>query len=279
MIDTKPNISIPVDLTNPGQFFACCGLLELADRLWPGSEGWFDEEPSKFNVACGGTLGLAISCLIKAEALEVKDAYGGLAIKPIVAPLALYLRLEGGERCVVLDSWLLVTAKGGRVEADANPPWNFWSGQQTPVGIWKSLREAVLSKGAQEQLKEGSSFCEDPLSLRLPLTGRFGFDSGAAWHARDLGFSPNAQAMRVLSSPITEMLAVVGIQRFRPQLNDRRDLITYCTWRVPLPPAVAAAAACAVVGAGNLRYEADVVSRGRYSALSTARLKKGDVNE
>ncbi len=31
------NIAIPVDLTNPGQFFACCGLLELADRLWHGS--------------------------------------------------------------------------------------------------------------------------------------------------------------------------------------------------------------------------------------------------
>ncbi len=29
----KANITIPVDLTNPGQLFACCGLLELADRL------------------------------------------------------------------------------------------------------------------------------------------------------------------------------------------------------------------------------------------------------
>ena len=27
----------PVDLTNPGQFFACCGVLELAARLWPGA--------------------------------------------------------------------------------------------------------------------------------------------------------------------------------------------------------------------------------------------------
>ena len=27
-------IRVSVDLTNPGQFFACCGLLELADRLW-----------------------------------------------------------------------------------------------------------------------------------------------------------------------------------------------------------------------------------------------------
>jgi len=29
---------IRVDPTNPGQFFACCGLLELADRLWPSAE-------------------------------------------------------------------------------------------------------------------------------------------------------------------------------------------------------------------------------------------------
>src|SRR5207244_10619929 len=28
----------------PGQFFACCGLLELADRLWQGAEGWFEEQ-------------------------------------------------------------------------------------------------------------------------------------------------------------------------------------------------------------------------------------------
>ena len=34
-------IRVTVDPTNPGQFFACCGLLELADRLWKGAEGWF----------------------------------------------------------------------------------------------------------------------------------------------------------------------------------------------------------------------------------------------
>jgi CRISPR-associated protein Csx14 len=38
MSNHTPNIRIPVDLTNPGQFFACCGLLELADRLWPGAD-------------------------------------------------------------------------------------------------------------------------------------------------------------------------------------------------------------------------------------------------
>lgn len=34
---------IPVDLTNPGQFFACCGLFELAARKWPGATARFDD--------------------------------------------------------------------------------------------------------------------------------------------------------------------------------------------------------------------------------------------
>jgi len=41
MSETMSTITVNVDVTNPGQFFACCGLLELAHRLWPGAEGWF----------------------------------------------------------------------------------------------------------------------------------------------------------------------------------------------------------------------------------------------
>jgi CRISPR-associated protein Csx14 len=36
-----PDISVNVDVRNPGQFFACCGLLEVSSRIWPDSEGWF----------------------------------------------------------------------------------------------------------------------------------------------------------------------------------------------------------------------------------------------
>ena len=41
------SICVPVDVTNPGQFFACCGLFELADRLWPGAEAWFEGEAAQ----------------------------------------------------------------------------------------------------------------------------------------------------------------------------------------------------------------------------------------
>ena len=33
MSESSHTIRIRVDATNPGQFFACCGLLELASRL------------------------------------------------------------------------------------------------------------------------------------------------------------------------------------------------------------------------------------------------------
>src|SRR4051812_46148510 len=49
-----PTIRVGVDLTNPGQFFACCGLLELADRLRGDAEGWF--EGREFLIRGGGEL-------------------------------------------------------------------------------------------------------------------------------------------------------------------------------------------------------------------------------
>src|SRR5205814_1060536 len=59
------SIHVPVDPTNPGQFFACCGLLELADRLWPGSEGWFSNE--QFCVECCGNLAALVESVSKAD--------------------------------------------------------------------------------------------------------------------------------------------------------------------------------------------------------------------
>lgn len=61
MKNPLPSISIPVDLSNPGQFFACCGLFELADRLWPGTEGWFEprEQHSSLWIPASPSAGLA----------------------------------------------------------------------------------------------------------------------------------------------------------------------------------------------------------------------------
>jgi len=65
----KPTIRIDVDPTNPGQFFACCGLLELADRLWGAAEGWFDR--GEFRIAAVGDLPDLIRGVSLAELVQL----------------------------------------------------------------------------------------------------------------------------------------------------------------------------------------------------------------
>ena len=52
MNSVQPSFTVHVDVTNPGQYFACCGLLELAHRRWPGAEGWFED--GGFHVEAAG---------------------------------------------------------------------------------------------------------------------------------------------------------------------------------------------------------------------------------
>ena len=256
------SFSVNVDPTNPGQFFACCGLLELADRLWPGAEGHFAQ--GHFHVACGGGLDYLLAVLVmdSPTAIERLEC-SGLVVPPILAPLA--FTFDGGSTTeIVLDAWTRIAVLKGVPQVISNSPWNFWSGQQTSLRIWLALRIELAA-----QLRHFTpDDLENLFTKRLFQKGRFGFDPGPAWNALDVGFSPNEQGMEVESSPAVEMLAAVGLQRFRPVMNDSRDAFDYLTWRSPYSPAVAAAAmAGALPEAATVRYRSSVVSRGQYAAL------------
>lgn len=67
-------IRIPVDVTNPGQFFACCGLLELAARLWPDATGRYSDD-AHFEIA-GAPNGATLQALV--EELEKVGLTGAL---------------------------------------------------------------------------------------------------------------------------------------------------------------------------------------------------------
>ncbi len=260
-----PSIRVAVDPTNPGQFFACCGLLELADRLWPGAEGWF--EKGEFCIACEGTLPELLAILLQnlPERLERMEA-NGLEIPEIIASL----RFKFGDepaKTLVLDAWNRVTVLRGTAQVISNSPWNFWSGQQTSLRIWTGLREAFL-----EQVKSFTDTHYKALfKQRLFQKGRFGFDPGPAWNALDVGFSLNEHTLEVESSAAVELLAAVGLQRFRPVMQDGRESFDYTTWHVPLPPSVAAAAMSgAITDSQSVRYRGCVVSRGQYAALGVS---------
>lgn len=263
----EPNIVVNVDVTNPGQFFACCGLLELADRLWPGAEGSFAEIGRSFHIICNGTLREIIDFLATSppSALERLDA-NGLEVASIIAPLVFTFE-SGSTSPLVLDAWTRIAVVKGSAQVVANPPWNFWSGQQTSMRIWAGLRRELNNQLAS--LSPGG--LSDLFSKRLLQKGRFGFDPAPAWNALDVGFSPNERGIEVESSPATELLAAVGLQRFRPVMNDSRDGFDYFTWHRPLSPAVAAASmAGAISDRHTHRYRASVTTRGQYAALDFA---------
>jgi CRISPR-associated protein Csx14 len=267
---------VNVDPTNPGQFFACCGLLELADRLWPGAEGWFAD--GQFHVACAGKSAQLLDTLAGASFELVEQLDNGLTARPIIAPL----RLSFNETVrFALNAWMTIGVarmgpEKGSVAILANSPWNFWSGQQNPLRIWEPVRDALaellpaLDDARRARLFEQRQF----------LTGRFGFDPGPAWNALDVGFSPNEQGIAVESSPAVELLAAIGLQRFRPQMGESRDSFTYATWGVPLPPVVASAAASASIRFDpSARYRGRVVSRGQYGALGYSTILSGASDE
>jgi hypothetical protein len=233
MLMTSPDITLNVNLRNPGQFFACCGLLELASRLWPGSEGWFDQNHggAVFHVATGSghndPLGELVRRLCEPDELvalaDEDDAYQPDRKPLVVLPFG--LRLD----------WWLDSYRG-----DGKSELKVWAGQQTPDRNINGLRRAwrdILGRGGSA-VRSSELFAQ-----RRPLTGRFGFDPSASWEALDIGFSPDEQNVPVLTSPATEILAAVGLQRCRPLLlEDSRRRFLYRAWRDPIEIALAPAA-------------------------------------
>jgi CRISPR-associated protein Csx14 len=200
----------------------------------------------------------------------------GLPVKRIIAPLRLthpdYPAFD-----LTLDSWMAIKVIKKKVEAVGNRPWNFWSGQQTSAGLWAERLRPALAK---QIVSFTPRQYERLFDQRVLLTGRFGFDPGAAWHSLDVGFSPNEQNMEVASSAAVELLAAVGVQRFRPVMADDKATFLYATWGQPLAPSVAAAAAtgCVRVNPSTV-FRGRVISRGEYGALGFSTPLRGDINE
>lgn len=265
------SICINVDPANPGQFFACCGLLELADRLWGDAEGRFEQR--EFCVDCAGCADELLARLVMDPPEELTKLENGLPVKRLIAPLR--FTFDGGASYpITADAWTQTRVEKTKPVVSANRPWNFWSGNQKSFEIWSDLRFALARQLPCFMGPNSKSL----LFQRVPLTGRFGFDPGAAWNAIDVGFSPNTQTMPVASSPATEMLAAIGIQRFRPLFSDNLKSFLYATWGQPLLPAAAAAAASSLVLVmPAVRFRGRVVDRGQYGALSYSTLLEGSL--
>lgn len=248
---SKPAIRVTVDPMNPGQFLACCGLIELANRLWRGAEGWFSGTEFLVAPLCGsgGSLEELIGALLNAELVPLtKD-------EPTTSPLLL-----GGNFSLRLDWWNDDQAGGATFKT--------WAGQQKVVSIAKAMHQA-LSRAIPlgTNLFSLAEVIPDPDDPRKSVAP-FYFDARRAAGAQnlDIGFSTDAQRIDTLSFPSVEFLCLIGLQRFRPKDNGDRTF-SYQTWtqHTPLEPGIAAAVACGSVHMpGSQTYLFRMLFRTKY---------------
>ena len=238
-----PNITIPVDLTNPGQFFACCGLLELADRLWPGAEAWFTP---------GATFSI-VSEVVSCSLSAILKALATATIEPLDRDdNASAIRLDLGKASILLDWWRDEAAGGQRLKT--------WAGRQSGPQIFKLMAKKIADIAAEDA---GTSFdfsatvfdIKDGKTKKKTISP-FYFDSRRAGTALDVGFSADEQQMSVREFPVVETLALLGIQRFRPRIDESASprSFVYAAWPQQLTLIPAQGVVCGAVQLPSCEY-------------------------
>ena len=212
-------LRVRLDPLNPGQFFGCCGLLELIHLRQPGVLSRFDADRSRPHVADfiledvdSADLRNVLARLRRAKA-EFPDEAIQIPVRPAVIPY------DGST--LVLDWWL----DEFREETEN---LKCWAGQVTTRNLFSELLPLL------EEESSGEDLFERPQMTKA----KFGVDPRSAWNALDFGFSPNEHGRDSATFPAVEILAAVGLQGFRPDAR-RRDRVGYCFWQDWLPATVA----------------------------------------
>lgn len=218
----KADICITVDVTNPGQYFACCGLLELADRLWDGAEGWFCGDGSnEFRVRTGGELDELVHHLTEVELVQL-DSDDKTASR---------IQLAGEPfRDLRLDWWHDSWAGGKEVKV--------WAGTMESVRIARAMQHAMRDpRFSEPDLLNVGVVAFDPDDPSKKVEPYY-FDARRApnAHSRDVGFSPNDLGITTTAYPAVELLCLVGLQRCRPVGTEQPRVFDYFTWQEPIAP-------------------------------------------
>jgi len=223
--------TIPVDLLNPGQVFACLGLAEAADILLGEAQGgfdWSDGRGARFVLAAVGEANPVAAVLGFLDGAEVhslcargsqhstanwqvdtRTAQGDLYPFPeTLSPATLPCVLRGtgvsghGKVELTIDHWGDDTCRDNL---------KFWAGAGGYPGVALARDALHLVRGGANQS------VGDPFAVRAAQSSSFRFDWRRDYVPLDVGFSPNEhRGMTMIGFPYVELLAAVGLRDARP---------------------------------------------------------------
>lgn len=222
--------SIPVDLLNPGQVFACIGFAEASEVLRGDAEGCFDwsnHDAARFHLRTSGSenpiehvLRFLSQAAVIAEAPHgsanvavwgkswgdqprelPKGAPYSSADPESPATLVTVLRSSQGE--LRLDHWADTVRDNVK----------FWAGAGGYPG-------AALARDALELIHDRAvASVNDPFALAVPQSSSFRLDWRRDYVPIDAGFSLNAHggAVQTVGYPLVELLGAIGLTHARPR--------------------------------------------------------------
>lgn len=231
-----PDITVNVDLTNPGQFFACCGLLELANRLWPGAEGWFSEDGDLFQISSNNN---SLDALI--EALSFATLNHLFPGDPYSSPIEI-----GDPFDPIRIDWWTQDFFGAR-------DLKVWAGTMESFGIARALQHALRSpKFHSSDLFNAGVVVKNPDNVNKKKEP-FYFDSRRApnAHSIDVGFSANDLDMTTFAHPAVELLCLIGLQVARPLATAKKRIYNYYAWTNPITASLILPAGIGVIRTRN----------------------------
>jgi CRISPR-associated protein Csx14 len=219
--------SIPVDLFNPGQVFACLGFMEAAEILLGDVEGgfdWSDEANVKFILRAAqekNPFEAVLEFLAEAEVMSLAPQGSDLSTEkwdvetrtlpenegfPFAeptSPATLPAALRRGRHQIVIDHWGDSTGLRDKVK--------FWAGAGGYPGA-ALLRDALNL--VREKMKDAAV---DPFALTARQSSSFRLDWRRDYIPIDAGFSPNEHGnISMLGYPLVEIMAAIGLTHARP---------------------------------------------------------------
>lgn len=223
---------IPVDLLNPGQVFACIGLMESAEILLGGASAGFSGEGNSafFHLAAQGDespILRAMRFLEESEVVTRMPAQSGNADawkwgdRPVEnqpgepfpfpdpkspATLPITLKDKEGNR-IDTDHW---------GDATKRDNVKFWAGSGGYPGA-ALMRDAL--EYARGKMRQHASA---PFALSHPQQSSFRFDWRRDYVPIQDGFSPNRHgSIHMRGFPLVEILAAIGLSNARPLRLDK----------------------------------------------------------
>lgn len=246
-------IRLDVDLANPGQFFGCCGVFELAQRLWPNATARF--EGAQFTVS-EGDLAELVSKTAQAPLEVLEPANQTSSALRFAGPFDLRLDWWKTERG--LKTWagrMSVDRIAASLQRDLPKTLNY--------GFFDAGHVVV---GADGKKVEPYYFDGRRGATALPL---------------DVGFSTDALSLETVAFSATEFFTLLGLQRFRP-CEAKLRVYQYRAWRSPLPAALAALVVATAIPSDGQLFQFESAFRTdqrKHKAFSPAVPVYGDGHE